>query len=83
MTSSSRQYVPHRVVDADQWPDVSVAAGSPARAAVARALFTRAVATLPIRVWFPGERLLGDGAAPGVMVVNRSRDFFHRLGDFR
>ena len=82
MTSSSRQYVPHRVVDADQWPDVSVAAGSPARAAVARALFTRAVATLPIRVWFPGERLLGDGP-PGapVMVVNRSRDFFHRLGD--
>jgi cyclopropane-fatty-acyl-phospholipid synthase len=80
--TSSRQYVQHRVVDAGRWPDVAVAAGSPVRAAAARALFTRAVATLPIRVWFPDERLLGEGPpdAP-VMVVNRPREFFRRLGD--
>jgi cyclopropane-fatty-acyl-phospholipid synthase len=80
--TTSRHHVPHRVADAGRWPDVAVAAGSPARAAVARALFTRAVATLPVRAWFPGKRLLGDGpsGAP-VMVVNRPRDFFRRLGD--
>jgi protein-S-isoprenylcysteine O-methyltransferase Ste14 len=80
--TSSRQYVPHRVVDAGRWPDVAVAAGSPVRAAVARALFTRAVATLPVRVWFPDGRLLGDGP-PGapVMVVYQPREFFRRLGD--
>jgi cyclopropane-fatty-acyl-phospholipid synthase len=80
--TSRRQYVPPSVVDAGRWPDVAVAAGSPVRAAVARTLFARAVATLPVGVWFPGERLLGDGpsGAP-VMVVNRPRDFFRRLGD--
>ena len=61
MISSSRQYVQHRAVDAGRWPDVAVPVGSRVRAAVARALFTKAVATLPIRVWFPGERLLGEG----------------------
>ena len=81
--TSSRQYVPYRAVDADRWPDVAVAAGSPVRAAVARALFARAVATLPIGVRFPGERLLGEGPAGApVMVVNRPRDFFRRLGAF-
>jgi cyclopropane-fatty-acyl-phospholipid synthase len=82
VTSSNRQYVPPRVVDAGRWPDVAVAAGSPVRAAVARALFTSAVAPLPIRVWFPDERPLGEGS-PGtpVMVVYRPREFFRRLGD--
>jgi len=82
VTSSSRQYVPHRVAGAERWPDVAVAAGSPVRAAVARALFTKAVATLPARVWFPDERLLGEGP-PGapVMVVYRPREFFRRLGN--
>ena len=45
MTSSSRQYVPHRVVDAGRWPDVAVAAGSPVRAGVARGLFIKVVET--------------------------------------
>ena len=44
MTSSSKQYLPPRAVDAGRWPDIAVAAGSPVRAAVARVLFTRAVA---------------------------------------
>jgi len=79
---SSRHCIPHRAADAGRWPDVAVAAGSPVRAAVARALFTRAVATLPVRVRFPDEQLLGEGP-PGapVMVVYRPREFFRRFGD--
>jgi len=77
----SAQHAPRRAVDAGRWPDVAVAAGSPARAAVARALFTRAVAALPVRVRFPDGRLLGAGpAAAPVMVIHRPREFFRRFG---
>jgi cyclopropane-fatty-acyl-phospholipid synthase len=80
--TTSTQQAPRCAVDAGRWPDVAVPEGSAARAAVARALFTRAVAALPITVRFPDGRLLGAGGtgAP-VMVVNRPRDFFRRLGD--
>ena len=69
---SSTQQAPRRAVDAERWPDVAVAEGSAVRAAVARALFTRAVAALPITVRFPDGRQLGPGgpAAP-VMVLHR------------
>jgi cyclopropane-fatty-acyl-phospholipid synthase len=72
---------PRCSVDAGRWPDVAVANGSPARTAVARALFTRAVAALPLRVRFPYGRLLGAGApdAP-VMILHRPREFFRRFG---
>jgi cyclopropane-fatty-acyl-phospholipid synthase len=77
----STQHAPHRAVDAGRWPDVAVAEGSPVRAAVARALFGRMVAGLPIRVRFPDGRLLGAGPpdAP-VMLLHRPRDFFRRFG---
>jgi cyclopropane-fatty-acyl-phospholipid synthase len=79
--TSSTQQAPRCAVDAGRWPDVAVAEGSPARATVARALFTRAVAALPLRVRFPDGRLLGAGtqAAP-VMVLHRPREFFRRIG---
>jgi Mycolic acid cyclopropane synthetase len=66
----------------DRWPDVALTAGSPARAAVARALFTAAAARLPLRVKLPDGRLLGAGApsAP-VMILHRPREFFRRVGD--
>jgi hypothetical protein len=48
-------------VDPDRWPDVAVAAGSPARAAVARAVFGTAVARLPVRVRLPDGSLHGGG----------------------
>ena len=79
MTSTSTQFaVP---LDADRWPDVAVATGSPVRAAVARALFSTAVARLPLRVRLPDGRLFGAGgpAAP-VMVLHRPREFFRRFG---
>ena len=81
MTSTSTQPVAPWPIDADRWPDVAVAAGSPVRAAVARALFTTAVAQLPLRVRLPDGRLFGaeDPAAP-VMVLHRPREFFRRLG---
>ena len=79
--TSSTQYAPRCAVDADRWPDVAVADGSPVRAAVARVLFTRAVAALPLRVRFPDGRLLGAGGpdAP-VMLLHRPREFFRRFG---
>jgi cyclopropane-fatty-acyl-phospholipid synthase len=68
-------------VDPARWPDVAVAAGSPARAAVARALFGFAVVRLPLRVRLPDGSLHGAGgpAAP-VMILYRPGEFFRRLG---
>jgi cyclopropane-fatty-acyl-phospholipid synthase len=80
VTAISTQQAPHSI-DADRWPDVAVAAGSPVRAAVARALFTRAVGRLPLLVRFPDGRLLGAGSAGApVMVLHRPRAFFRRFG---
>ncbi len=68
-------------VDAGRWPDVATARGSRVRAAVARALFTRGVARLPLLVRFPGGRLLGGGSSGApVMVLHRPRSFFRRFG---
>jgi cyclopropane-fatty-acyl-phospholipid synthase len=80
VTTSTRQ-APRCAVDPERWPDVAVAEGSAARAAVARVLFTRAVTALPLRVRFPDGRLLGAGLldAP-VMVLHRPREFFRRFG---
>ena len=51
------------------------------RAAVARALFTTAVARLPLRVRLPDGRLFGAGApAAPVMLLHRPPEFFRRLG---
>ena len=79
MTSTSTY--PPGTVDPDRWPDVAVAAGSPARAAVARVLFGAAVVRLPLRVHLPGGSLHGAGG-PGtpVMRIRRPREFFRRLG---
>jgi len=68
--------------DPERWPDVAAAAGSPARAAVARAVFGLAVARLPVRVRLPDGTFHGAGGpdAP-VMHVHRPREFFRRLGD--
>jgi len=75
-TISTKQAV---ALDPGRWPGIAVAAGSPARAAVARALFTSAVARLPLRIRLPDGRLphhqmLGAGApsAP-VMLLPRPR----------
>jgi len=68
-------------IDADRWPDAAAAAGSPARAAVARVLFGAAVVRLPLRVRVPDGGLAGAGG-PGtpVMEIRRPREFFRRIG---
>ena len=79
MTSTSTQ--PAVPLDADRWPDVAVAAGSPARAAVARALFTTAVgpaAAAGPAAGRPAVRRRGPGRpGPGPAPA---REFFRRLG---
>jgi cyclopropane-fatty-acyl-phospholipid synthase len=72
---------PPQTDDPGRWPDVAVAAGSPARAAVARVLFGVAVARLPLRVRLPDGSLHGaGGAATPVMDIRRPREFFRRFG---
>jgi cyclopropane-fatty-acyl-phospholipid synthase len=68
-------------IDAERWPDVAVAAGSPVRTAVAQAVFTGAVAGLPLLVRLPDGHLIGGGG-PGapVMVLSRPREFYRRFG---
>jgi cyclopropane-fatty-acyl-phospholipid synthase len=81
VTSISTPRAAPRAIDPDRWPDVALAAGSPGRAAVARALFVAAVARLPLRVRLPDGRAFGAGGpdAP-VMELHRPREFFRRFG---
>ncbi len=81
MTSTSTQHAAPWTIDADRWPDVAVATGSPVRTAVARALFNTAVARLPLRVRLPDGRVFGaESPAAPVMVLHRPREFFRRCG---
>jgi cyclopropane-fatty-acyl-phospholipid synthase len=50
------------------------------RAAVARALFLRAVRRLPLRVVLPGGAEAGGGGADAPLMTIRRDAFFHRLG---
>ncbi|MGH3179921.1 MAG: SAM-dependent methyltransferase, partial [Streptosporangiaceae bacterium] len=69
-------------IDPARWPDVAVAAGSPGRAAMARAVFGTAIVRLPVRVRLPdGTCHGGGGPATPVMHLHRPREFFRRLGD--
>jgi cyclopropane-fatty-acyl-phospholipid synthase len=80
-TTSIRATQATAVIDADRWPDVAVAAGSPVRAAVARNVFHSAVARLPLQVKMPGGRVIGGGGpADPVMVLRRPREFYRRFG---
>jgi cyclopropane-fatty-acyl-phospholipid synthase len=85
-TTSIRPMRAGAAVDADRWPDVAVAAGSPVRAAVARNVFTSAVARLPLQVRFPsgqgsaGQTIGGGGPDTPVMILRRPREFYRRFG---
>jgi cyclopropane-fatty-acyl-phospholipid synthase len=67
--------------DAAHWPGLATPPRVPMHAGIARAIFTRAVASVPVRVVFPDGRVLGSGGkdAP-VMRLVRPRAFFARLG---
>ena len=63
------------------WPALATRPRAPIRATVARLIFERAVAPLPVRVTYPDGRVLGSGspASPELVVV-RPAAFFARLG---
>jgi cyclopropane-fatty-acyl-phospholipid synthase len=64
-----------------RWPALATRRQLPVRATVARLIFERAVAPLPVRVSYPDGRVLGTGssASPELEVV-RPAAFFTRLG---
>ncbi|GAA3179441.1 cyclopropane-fatty-acyl-phospholipid synthase family protein [Blastococcus jejuensis] len=67
--------------DAAHWPGLATPPSAPVHARIAAAVFTRAVATLPVRVIFPDGRVLGSGGkdAPTMRMV-RPAAVFARLG---
>ena len=68
-------------VDPARWPDVAVVPRSPVRAAVARMLFARAAARLPLRVQLPsGAGFGGGGPGAPVLMLHRPGDFYRRVG---
>jgi cyclopropane-fatty-acyl-phospholipid synthase len=63
------------------WPGLAAAPRRPLRAAVAERLFRHAVRTIPVRVEFPDERVLGAGGPDAPLLrLHRPAHFFHRLG---
>jgi cyclopropane-fatty-acyl-phospholipid synthase len=64
-----------------RWPALAARSLAPVRATVARLIFERAVAPLPVRVTYPDGRVLGTGspASPELEIV-RPAVFFARLG---
>ena len=64
-----------------RWPAVVTRWRAPTRATVARVIFERAVAPLPVRVSYPDGRVLGAGsAASPEMEIVRPAALFARLG---
>ena len=64
-----------------RWPALAASPRAPMRAVVARLIFERAAAQVPVRVTYPDGRVLGGGspASPEFEVV-RPAAFFARLG---
>ena len=80
-TKTRNQSTAPWTADPERWPDVAAAAGSPARAAVAQAVFGTAVARLPVRVRLPDGSPHGGGDADApVMHIRQPREFFRRFG---
>jgi cyclopropane-fatty-acyl-phospholipid synthase len=73
--------MPRPEVDAGRWPDVAAVPRGPAKAAIARMLFTAVASRLKVQVRFPDGRLLA-AAGPGspTMYLWRPADFFRRVG---
>jgi cyclopropane-fatty-acyl-phospholipid synthase len=68
-------------IDSGRWPDVATVPRGAVRAAVARALFTRAADRLPLRVSIPGGVTFGSGGkASPVLTLHRPADLYRRIG---
>jgi cyclopropane-fatty-acyl-phospholipid synthase len=65
----------------DAWPDIVRVPHAPVRATIARRIFHRAIAKLPMRVAEPNGRFYGGGGVTDpVMQIHRVDSFFNRLG---
>lgn len=63
------------------WPGLAATPRAPVSAMVARLIFERAVARLPVRVSYPDGRVIGGGAAGSpVFEIVRPTAFFARVG---
>ena len=83
MTTTQRPQAapPTAAVDAGRWPDIAVVPHRPLRAAIAKQIFRRAVAGIPLRV-LDGGRAYGNGkSGDPTMRLVRPAAFFARLGD--
>ncbi|MGH8860742.1 MAG: hypothetical protein ACRDVG_05825, partial [Jatrophihabitantaceae bacterium] len=70
-----------QAIDPSLWPDVATVPHSPVRSAIARRIFHRAAALMPLRVVEPSGRSYGGGQAGApVMRLVRPDAFFARLG---
>lgn len=66
--------------DPVRWPAIARVPAAPARAAVARAMFSRAAARLRLTVLTPRGALAHGGPGAPEMRINRPAAFFRRLG---
>ncbi|SDY10174.1 cyclopropane-fatty-acyl-phospholipid synthase [Modestobacter sp. DSM 44400] len=67
--------------DEAHWPGLATPPRNAFRARIARSIFERAVAPLPVRVEYPDGRVLGAGGAGApVMQMVRPANVYHRLG---
>ena len=66
--------------DPVRWPEIARVPAGSARAAVARAMFTRAAARLRLTVLTPDGALADAGPGAPEMRINRPAAFFRRLG---
>ena len=67
-------------IDAVRWPDVATVPDSPVRASVARRIFRRAAARLPLLVESPDGTFGGGGPDDPVMTLVRPDAFYARVG---
>ena len=80
-TTSDSRGLTMTVSSSIRWPGLATSPRAPMRATIARLIFERAVTRVPVRVTYPGGRVLGGGspASPEFQVV-RPGAFFARLG---
>jgi cyclopropane-fatty-acyl-phospholipid synthase len=82
MTASATTPSIRPAIDPALWPDIADVPRKAARAAIAKALFTRAVGKLPLRVALPGGGVIGGGdASAPLMVLARPEALYQRLGN--
>ncbi len=80
LAAPSAAFRPHRI-DAARWPDIATLPPGGLRARVARGLFERVAAKLPLQILLPDGRNIGAGGpTTPVMQLSRPGAFYRRVG---